>query len=451
MQKSFELRSAIEKEMANQGLNFSTLSEKSGINRGVFSAILNSTPPKPVSFHQLDTITRALGMPPGWLFDEYVGECFYGGKPNRRRIEPFLLACSESGRTDLVHEVLRRLLEDLKYVPFVFEKGEELFMNGHFVRSAPFYENVIEHEKHQHSLRLAVSQYRLFRARLSEDGEEKLKAAVRFESFCGLLPIRLRLDALLRLGNLYYELGKYAEMEAAADELFEAASGLYAELRSGTAKPQEDEPPVRPVKPLVFYYGSGLLHKQLALIGQKRYEEARTYGERYGNLDDFEGMDDDGREEVEQFKVFALGNMLDLELTLGNLSVLPAYSEYMQRHPNETVSGLVNIVEAANRYDADVDRLLEDHYVPLDRYMAQRPSNYYPEPIVRSSFASLHFHLAVYHNRRGRCAQAAEHVRHCWKLSQELNNPQHFRQLASLLSLPPMFMPPVPAAAGEAE
>ncbi|WP_172256107.1 helix-turn-helix domain-containing protein [Saccharibacillus deserti] len=441
MEKSFKLRLAIEKEMAKQGYNFSTLSEKSGLNRGVFSAILNNTPPKPVSFHQLETLTTALGMPPGWLFDEYVGECFYEGKPNRRRIEPFLLACSELGRTDLVRSVLKRLLEDLKYVPFVFEKGEELFMAGKSVQSAPFYESVIEHEKHQRSARLSVSHYRLLRARLGDDGEENLKAAVQFEPFRSLLPGRLKLDALIRLSNLYYELGKYPEMEAAADELFEAASKQYEEMRRTGMQSLPDDPPTLPNKSLVFYYGSALLHKQLALIGQGRYEEARPYGERYGNLENFEIMDDDGRTEVARFKVFAAGNALDLELLLGNFSILPQYAEYMDLYPNESLLGLVNLVEAANRYEADIDGLLEERYVPLDTYLAQRPDNYYPEPIVRSTFASLHYHLAIYHRRRGRPAESAAHVRECWQLSQELNNQQHFRQLASLLSLPPMFMP----------
>lgn len=441
MEKSFKLRSAIEKEMAAQGHNFSTLSEKSGINRGVFSAILNSTPPKPVSFHQLATITEALNMPPGWLFDEYVGECFYDGKPNRRRIEPFLLACSELGRTDLVRHVLERLLEDLKYVPFVFETAESLFMAAKFAQAVPFYEIVVEHEKHQHSVRLSVSQYRLFRARLSEDGEENLKAAVQFEPFRGLLPVWLKLDALLRLGNLYYELGKYAEMEVLADELFEAASKRYDEMRDPNFEESANELKPIPFKPLVFYYGSALLHKHLSLIEQERYEEARPYGEKYADLSDFAIMDDEGRKEVATFKIFALGNTLDLELMLGNFSVLPQYAAYMDEYPNEALLCLVNLVRAANRHGADVDDLLSERYQPLDHYLEQRPDNYYPSSVVRSTFASLHYHLAVYHHHRGRRDYSAAHVRECWKLSQELNNQQHFRQLASLLSLPPMFNP----------
>ncbi|NGZ76214.1 helix-turn-helix domain-containing protein [Saccharibacillus alkalitolerans] len=452
MEKSFKLRSAIEKEMANQGYNFSTLSEKSGINRGVFSAILNSTPPKPVSFHQLATITEALNMPAGWLFDEYVGECFYGDKPNRRRIEPFLLACSELGRTDLVRQVLKRLLEDLKYLPFVFETAETLFLEGKLAQSAPFYEIVAEHEKHQHSVRLSVSQYRLFRTRLSEDGEENLKAAVQFEPFRHLLPGRLKLDALLRLSNLYYELGKYADMEVMAGELFDAASELYEGIRSGrTVLEAPDEPKALPAKSLVFYYASALLHKQLALIEQERFEEAKPYGERYGDLSGFEVMDDDGRQEVERFKVFALGNGLDLELMLGNFSILPQYADYMDRYPAETLLCLVNLVKAANRHGADIDDILSERYIPIDEYFERVPENYYPEAIIRSTFASLHYHLAVYHHRHGRRTESAEHVRTCWQLSQELNNQQHFRQLASLLSLPPLFVQSQASGTGEAE
>ncbi|GGN93603.1 helix-turn-helix domain-containing protein [Saccharibacillus kuerlensis] len=442
MKNTSRLRSAIEMEMAKQGYNFSTLSEKSGINRGVFSAILNSTPPKPVSFHQLTMITQALDMPEDWLFDDYVGECFYGGKPNRRRIEPFLLACSKQGRTDLIRQVLKRLLEDLKYVSFIFEKAEELFVAGKFAESVPFYEAVIEHEKHQHSTRLSVSQYRLWRTRLSEDSEENLKVSVQFEPFRCLLPDWLKLDALLRLCNLYDDLGKYTEMEIFADEMFETASHLYEKLKKGGNKSPKAEPQLFPARPLVFYYASALLQKQLALIGQERYEEAKPYGEQYGNLDDFEILDDEeGRTEVEIFKVFALGNRLELELMLGNFSVLPEYAAYMNNHPNETPQGLLTLVKAANRHDANVDELLNEYYVPLETYLAQRPDSYYPENVIRSTYAGLHYQLAIYHHRSGRRSESAAHVRACWELSQALNNQQHFRQLASLLALSPMFLP----------
>ncbi|OWA36095.1 hypothetical protein B9G55_09560 [Saccharibacillus sp. O16] len=438
MDKSFKLRSAIEKEMIQQGYNFASLGEKSGMNRGVFSAILNSTPPKPVSFHQLTLITEALDMPTGWLFDEYVGECFYEGKPNRRRIEPFLLACAELGRYDLVRSVLKRLLRDLKYLGFVFETAEMLFLNGQLAASAPFYECVIEHEKHQHSLRLSVCQYRLFRARLGEDREENLKAAVQFEPFRFLLPDALKLDALLQLSNLYYELGKYIEMERVADELYLHATNVYERLRRGESLPEDDPKPF-PRRPLVLYYGSGLLHKQLALIEQKRYEEARPYSERYGNLDHFELLDEGDHEEVQNFKIFAQGNRLDIELMLGNFSVLPEYEDYMDHYPNELLPCLTNLVEAANLHGVDIDDLIAKRYLPLEEYLASRPDNYYPESIIRSTFASLHYHLAVYHYHRQRQNECAIHVRECWQLSQDMNNQQHFRQLASLLSLVSVF------------
>ncbi|MCQ4088073.1 helix-turn-helix transcriptional regulator [Saccharibacillus sp. JS10] len=446
MEKSFKLRSTIEQEMARQGHNFATLSEKSGINRGVFSAILNSSPPKPISFHQLATITEALNMPPGWLFDEYMSECFYDEKPNRRRIEPFLLACAELGRTDLIHCVLKRLLEDLKYLPFVFETAECLFMSGKILQSISFYEVVAEHEKHQHSLRLCISRYRLFRARLGEDGEENLKLAVQFEPFREFLPISLKLDAQLRISNLYYELGKYTELEHMADEFFETALNRYNELRSPDFKDTEPDFKTIPDKSLLFYYGSALLLKQLSLIEQERYEEALPYSEMYGDLSDFEITDDDTKQEIENLKIFALGNSLHVELMLGNFDVLDRYIKYMDDFPNEALLCLVNVIRAANRHNVDIDSLIEERYVPLDIYLEEHPDGYYPLRITRSTFASLHYHLAVYYHRQGRREQSSAHVRACWKLSQEMNNQQHFRQLASLLSLPPKFViQPYPA------
>lgn len=74
------IRSTIETELKQRGYTFSSFSKISGINRGTFSTMLNSNPPKPISVRQMDLITKALGYPEGWLYELYIDECFHEGK-----------------------------------------------------------------------------------------------------------------------------------------------------------------------------------------------------------------------------------------------------------------------------------------------------------------------------------------------------------------------------------
>ncbi|MDT2288008.1 hypothetical protein P7H17_20800 [Paenibacillus larvae] len=56
-------------------------------------------------------------------------------------------------------------------------------MNGLVEESLLFYEEVIEEEKFNHSERLAISHYRVFRASIGSDADENFKAVIRFEGF----------------------------------------------------------------------------------------------------------------------------------------------------------------------------------------------------------------------------------------------------------------------------
>lgn len=89
MEHTPTIRSKIETELKQRGHTFSSFSKVSGINRGIFSTMLNSNPPKPISVRQMDLITKALGYPEGWLYELYIDECFYEGKGHWKRIKPF--------------------------------------------------------------------------------------------------------------------------------------------------------------------------------------------------------------------------------------------------------------------------------------------------------------------------------------------------------------------------
>ncbi|WP_172246238.1 DNA-binding protein [Saccharibacillus endophyticus] len=418
METTMTLRSEIEKGITELGMNFSSFGELSGINRGIFSAILNGSPPKPISLNQMEAITRAFGYPEGWMFDLYIEECFYDGKPNRRRVEPFLIRCAELGKTDCIREVLSRLLEDLKHVSMIFDIAENLFTSGKVKESLVFYECVVENEKYHHSERLAISHYRLFRASIGEDNEQNLRAALRFESYCGKLPDHHRLDGLLQLTNVYFNLGRWSEVEFYADELRLFSKHIY-ENRVHHKKFKANHEFLKTDRHLVVYYGQGYLQKGNALEHQEKYDKAMEYIQGYSDLSWFENLDEVGLTEVKKFKDWAVANQFNLTILKGDASVLERYSLFLEEHPHEILPSVLTILESANKHDFKIEKILNKF---LSVVMDGSKNNYYNSSFSLNRQANLYYQLALYNFRNQEKKNAIDFTLQALDLSIKLNN-----------------------------
>jgi len=395
METTMTLRSEIEKGITELGMNFSSFGELSGINRGIFSAILNGSPPKPISLNQMEAITRAFGYPEGWMFDLYIEECFYDGKPNRRRVEPFLIRCAELGKTDCIREVLSRLLEDLKHVSMIFDIAENLFTSGKVKESLVFYECVVENEKYNHAERLAISHYRIFRASLGEDNEQNLRVSMRFEPFCGKLPDHHRLDGLLHLTHTYYALGRWAETEIYADQLYAFSQTVY-QLEKLKINAKVKYISLNTERPLVVYYGQGFLMKEAVLIEYyQRLDEAKEYNRGYADLSWFEGLDERGIKEVEKFKLYAHANSMNIEILKGNTEVLPSFVEFLDQNPNEKLPSLLILLQSANKHHFDISSVLEHYDDFFNSY--EEVQTQYNKRSKTNWYAKICFELAVYY------------------------------------------------------
>lgn len=363
MEMTMTLRSEIEKGIAGMGMNFSEFGEWSGINRGIFSAILNSNPPKPISLNQLERIGKALGHEEGWMFEMYIEECFYDGKPNRRRVEPFLIRCADLRRTDYIEKVLSRLLEDLKQLEMIFEIGEALYTSGRIEQSVVFYQCIVQNEKYHQSERLAISHYRLFRAALGEDNERNLRAAIEFEPFCDKLPDYHRLDGLMRLFDVYFTLRKLDHAERYSQELIDFSKIVYDFMRMHSTSYEKFEPE----HPLVVYYAYGFLSMESIMFCKEKFEEARSYTKRYEDLSSFELLDEKGIKEVQNFNFFAQQNKRHIDLLSGDSTVLIECLEVMRIHSNEIPSSLLIILEAANKHGFNVDLIINEFWAEVEK------------------------------------------------------------------------------------
>lgn len=422
------IRSILEQELERKGYSLTSFSNRSGINRGTLSAILNGNPPKPIAIRQLDLITEAMELPEGYYYPLYVNECVDSDQPNRRRLKAFLLRCAEIGQTDCIEKVLERIVDDLNNIPMIFDIGEELYEKGLRDESRLFYNVVIESEKYQHSERLAISHYRIFRLSLGDDPEANLIAATRFELYLYRLPEDYQLDGLLHLANAYLTLQKWMQTEIYSDELRNLAKMVYKNYERAYHQGKAFQH--RAERNLVVYYGQGYVLKGIALQFQRRYEEIPEYIAGYADLSWFVGLNESGKEEVEKFKLFAKLNTYNLKVLLGDQSIIPEYIESVKEHPPEILPCLRVIVEASNIHNFFVDDVLEQFNISTELY--DKAGNYYRSEISKDRYLRLTYQLSVYYLRKKDFKEGMSKTLDTLRIAISLKNHNYFMKVVPL-------------------
>ncbi|MGW8956243.1 DNA-binding protein [Paenibacillus sp. NPDC055715] len=424
MEYAIAIRTEIRKCMQKRGYNLSNFAKASDITSSHLSSLLSESPSRPLSVQHLDRINVTLGNPGGCFYELYVDECFLSGKPHRSRVKPFLLRCAELDKKNCIEQVLSRMMEDLNYISLVFEVAEELHTKGNIHKSLVFYECVAEHERYQHSERLAISQYRLFRAALGKDLENNRDAVTRFAPFRNRLPVNYQLDGLLQLGNVYFTFNDWEQFREYADELIVLAKIVYQEQQRTTSKGKKV--PLKTERNLVVYYGKGYLMKAISYEKQGLYEESKKYIKGYADLSWFEGLDDGGMNDVEDFKMFAIANSYTLDMYMGHAHLVQEYTEYLLSHPQEILTGLAVITEAANKYGFTIEGTL----AKLSKKMvtAERRDNI----IYKGWYLKFYYQLAIYQLRKGQIENGADSILELLESSILFNNINLFIQGISL-------------------
>jgi tetratricopeptide (TPR) repeat protein len=399
---SLSLHSSIEEELELQQLSLQELANRTGINRGVLSACFTRNPPKALSIKQLDMITSGLHKEEGWLYDVYAKECF-SEKVHWKQLKPFLLRCVDISRYDLIENILNSLMESLVHIPDVFALAESLYSEGKWRESLPFYRCVCENEIKQHSIRMAMSQYRFFRTRLGSDLKENHEAAIQFTPYRQRLPENVQLDALLQLANVHFTLQNWEEVISYANELQNLVEVILKQKNISTRKSKNAELLITD-RHLVFYYGQAYLLQGNAYEWMGQYEKSMQFIPYYEDLSWFEDLGYIGQIEVGKFRSFAEGNQLNLNILIGNFEYLTQYLLYIEQHQNEWLPSLLTIVTAANQYDKNINEVISAFNKDLENvlnYNNNLNHGYYEKTFSLQRAAKLCYQLAIYYYRRG--------------------------------------------------
>ncbi|MCE3198686.1 transcriptional regulator [Paenibacillus sonchi] len=421
MNHATTIRTELESFIEREALSFSQLGRLAGLNAGTVSSILKGN--RIMGVDQLDRMTAVLGMPKGHFYEQYIQECMVEAVPNWRRVRPFLYRCAELDKLDCIRRILPLLLDNLTYSPLLFETAEEFFAEGRRAAAALLYESVAVSERRQHSERLAFCQYRLFTLRLSDNQEDNLQCALQFEPFVDRLDEIDQLDALRDLANTYRSLRRWDKVEPIAEEM-----GRLAKIQLFTT-PQpartKREQPKKPKKPMFVYLAFSYLLRGSVCNARGDHEQEMQYAYAYQDLSWVKETDEETLHWLKLYKGWAEANMYVSRLMRGDESVLADYVAYIEQNKDELLVGLLNITEAANLFDLNVDVILHYFDTEIKGYMQiknQEDVGVYTKQVVSEQNARFLYAVAHYYLRQGLCLIGFEYLLSSLSTSSLINN-----------------------------
>ncbi|MDO3410143.1 helix-turn-helix transcriptional regulator [Saccharibacillus sp. CPCC 101409] len=431
MNSLFPLRLALQQEIKDRNLTFSDLAKRAGLNRSVFSLIFRKKEPKPIAFQYLTKITLALGYPEDHYFELYIDECFYGGKPNRSRIEPFLIRCAEQNKQSYIRKVLFHLSSEHRErsLAFIFEIAERLVQSYDDKRSTPFFQWIIDHETDLTSERLAVAHFRMFRMHKGTDEESNSKLIEKVFSVKDQLPDELKLTALLAIINAKHIYEDTKDILPMCEEFIHLCIRLFGTSdRPRLFKFNAAYPLIHPP---IYYYGQSHLLKEAHLTDKGDFEEAALCQQKYKDLSWLAGSSEIGIFYVRRFNLYYRFNEISLRLLQGQEEALTEYVPLLIDHPPEILPGIITMLDAACSFQFNLDDVLDIFKAPLHNYMSLN-DNAYNMNFSRNRYVLFLQKLSVYQYNRGRYEESLQAAMQSWELSQELNNHSHLRMFASL-------------------
>lgn len=365
MEHSVKIRDEIAAYLSQHNLSINQFAIMSGIHSGTLSRVMKGQ--QALAMNHLIRVTRTMGLAGDYFYSKYVDECLYDSAPTWRRIRPFLLQCAALNRLDCIERIVQNLLDNLLYVPLLFEVAEELFQQENWPAAALIYENVGASERYQHSERLALCQYRLFLMALGDDPHTNLVAAALFESYVGKMDEMNQLEALRQLAHTYSSLHKWHKVGKLAEEMLRLASLQY-ELHRGRERTNDNGQV--PPRPLYAYILCAQLLRAYVLEEYGDYKSALEIVPLYMDGSWIREDNEEARRIISQFQEWGTANTYLYRLMDGQIEVLDEYVEYISGRENEIFTALFRIVQSANRYKWNVDHVLQRFaaYIPYRKY-----------------------------------------------------------------------------------
>lgn len=386
------IRTEVRDYLLEHDLNMSEFGVAAGLNPGTVSGIVMTN--RSISVHQMDCITKAMDKPEDYFYSRYVQEYMRDTPLNWRRVKPFLQRCMELHRLDCMEQVVGILMENVTYyAPLVFELAEDFFGQERHEAAALLYKNIAFSEKNQHSERLAICQYRLFKIRIGDDQIQNLKAAVEFGPYAERLGELEQLDALKDLANLYRSLRHWDKVFELAQDMGQKARIQYEFKHRSDRRDQEMTYKLN--RPLFMYVAYSDLLMASASDEKGDFSQGLKYIEAYADLSWVKEQDSDTIQWKASFQQWAKLNRCVNRLMAGDVSVLPEYVGYVEGK-KEIFAELLNIVETASKHNIDIDPVLRRFEAQLINPQDKGLDDIYSNQVLTEQAARFWYWTAKY-------------------------------------------------------
>lgn len=413
------IRDQLELYLKSNRLSISQFSQRSDINSGTISGILNGT--RPISMQHLDGITSGMALPEGHFYELYIDEYIAGATADWRRLRPFLGRCAELGKLDCITKVTNEIMDNLSYTPMLFDLAEQWYGEDNKAAAMVLYQRVAESEKMQHSERLALCHYWMFTISLGDDLEANLRAAILFEGYVSYLDELDQLDALLKLAYTYGALRRWNKVDELAQKLHKISIMEYKLHCRSTRSADKQHKPERPLCSYPLY---ALLIRSVVCEEKGNYEEALHYLNLYSNPDWLQADSEESRQTLEQFREWGIANTMLYRLMSGNFEVLNEYINYISSQEDEIFTAIYNIVQAANRFHYNIDSTLERFATHISVKVYENKISDYNQQIMNEQYACLLVELAKYdlfNNRNKGIEYILQALHYSLKINSEKN------------------------------
>lgn len=217
-----------------------------------------------------------------------------------------------------------------------------------------------------------------------------------------LLSDHHKLDKAFELFRMHYRQNKWDEAEQVADYMHDLAHSLYQEQLQQSADGMNFT--LQTKRPLVFYYAYSYLGKAIVYQEKRLFDQAREYIIKYAEMGWFNGLDNEGIEEVERFRFFAKANLFAVDLLSGKKEALEEYVHFIRENGEELLPGLIVITEAANLHHWDVTHILNEFSQQFDEFSS------YEDMGNRVYYTKLLYQLVVYYFKQNRYTIALNYI-----------------------------------------
>lgn len=371
-------------------LKLQQLAELTGLNAGTISGIVNGN--RPIAISQIDALTEAMRLPQGHFYEQYAHEFFVEYEPHWRRIEPFLLRCAELNKLDLIRKVVYEVTEKRVYLTELFKIAEQIRTNGMGRAALIIYQCIAEGEKYQYSERLALCQYRIFMLSQGLEQKENLRLASVFEQYVDRLDEEDQLDGIKDLMNTYAACNQY-------DKWYESTFKLEnkSKIVRRFLKNKNDYKSVYPTfiyEAYAFLLRGGYYDK----VGD--YDKALSCAKHYYELTLFDNPTDVEMVYVRKFREWSHMNTLLYKVQQGDETKVCEYLVAIPQEDKELCIAMLNVFQAANKYDYDADFVIEQYRQNIGQIFSESLSTI--QLFYNIDRVTLFYELARYQLRKGR-------------------------------------------------